>query len=530
MPSAPWRPPRTSFGTRPAGGHTGRGTVLFTSYVFLFAFLPVALAGFFLAAHWAGRRAAASWLVGASFVFYGWWNPAAAPLLAASIAGNYAAGRLLIAWPERPALQTWVLGLAVAANLAALIWFKYVYWLLDMAGATGLLSAPPALPLGISFFTFTQILVDCRQGFAEHRGALDYGLFVSFFPHLIAGPILHHRDMMPQFADPQTYRFRAENLLVGIGVFILGMLKKCLIADTTGVGVAAAFASPDALTAVAAWHAALSYSMQLYFDFSGYSDMAIGLGLMFNLRLPLNFNSPYKAAGIIAYWQRWHMTLTRTITLLLYNPIALWVARRRRTRGGIGGFASLVAMPTVVTMALAGIWHGAGLQFLVFGLLHAVYLAINHAWRLWHPVKPARPAWHVASVLTTYLAVLAASVFFRAPSVGAAVTMLGAMTGWHGIGALATSSGQGIAGTWTGEAHEAAQAAWLAALFAIVWFMPNTQQIFASARPALGRIAPGPIAWLRWRPGMGWAIALGLGGVVAVLSMGGASEFLYFRF
>jgi alginate O-acetyltransferase complex protein AlgI len=509
--------------------------VLFTSYVFLFAFLPVALAGFFLAARWAGRRAAALVLVAASFVFYGWWNPAAVPLLAASIAGNYAAARLLIAWPQRPRWQAAVLGLAIAANLAALVWFKYAFWLLDMAGASSLLGAPPTLPLGISFFTFTQILflVDCRQGFAQHRAALDYGLFVSFFPHLIAGPILHHRDMMPQFADPATYRFRVGNLLVGIGIFIVGMLKKCLIADTTGVGVAAAFASPDALTALAAWYAALAYSLQLYFDFSGYSDMAIGLGLMFNLRLPLNFNSPYKAAGIVQYWQRWHMTLTRTITLLLYNPIALWVARRRRARGGIGGiggFAALVAMPTFVTMALAGIWHGAGMQFLVFGLLHAAYLSINHAWRMWRPVKPAGPAWHAASVLLTYLCVLAASVFFRAPSVGAAVSMLGAMAGRHGIGPLAPSSGTSIAGTWDGASHDAAQAAWLVALFAIVWFMPNTQQIFAAARPALGRIAPGPLAWLRWRPSVGWAIALGLGCVIAVLSMGGSGEFLYFRF
>ena len=215
---------------------------------------------------------------------------------------------------------------------------------------------------------------------------------------------------------------------MGLGIFILGMLKKGVIADPTGAGIAAAFAAPVALTVVPAWHAALSYSMQLYFDFSGYSDMAIGLGLMFNLRLPLNFNSPYKAAGIIAYWQRWHMTLTRTITLLLYNPIAMWVARRRRTRGGIGGFASLVAMPTFVTMALAGIWHGAGMQFLVFGLLHAAYLSINHAWRMWRPVKPAGPAWHAASVLLTYLCVLAASVFFRAASVGAG----GVDAGRHG--------------------------------------------------------------------------------------------------
>jgi alginate O-acetyltransferase complex protein AlgI len=501
--------------------------MLFTSYSFLFAFLPIALTGFFLIARCAGRHAAGVWLIAASFVFYGWWNVSAVPLLALSIAGNYGASRLLVRCTR---LQSWVLGLAVAANLGALIWYKYLFWLLGLPGA-------PLLPLGISFFTFTQILflVDCRQDTARHRGALDYGLFVSFFPHLIAGPILHHRDIMPQFADPATYRFRADNFAAGIGIFIMGMLKKCLIADPTGAGVSAAFAAPGALTAVPAWHAALAYSMQLYFDFSGYSDMAIGLGLMFNLRLPLNFNSPYKAAGIIAYWQRWHMTLTRTITLLLYNPVALWVTRRRAARGqrglrSLGGFAALVAMPTFVTMAIAGIWHGAGAQFLVFGLLHAAYLTINHAWRLRYPVKPDGPIAHGLSVLTTYGAVLVASVFFRAPSVGAALSMLAAMTGLHGLGPLLPASGPAVAGAWPDAAHDAAEAAWLAALFAVVWCLPNTQQIFASARPVLDRIAPGPLAWLRWQSGIGWGIALGVAGVIAVLSMGGSGEFLYFRF
>jgi D-alanyl-lipoteichoic acid acyltransferase DltB (MBOAT superfamily) len=515
--------------------------VLFTSYVFLFAFLPVALAGFFASAHCGGRQAAALWLVAASFVFYGWWNPAGVPLLALSIAGNFAAARLLVGCAERPRLQSWLLGSAVAANLALLIWFKYLAWLLDLAGAPAWMAAPlagVALPLGISFFTFTQILflVDCRQGTAKHRGALDYCLFVTFFPHLIAGPILHHRDMMPQFADPAVYRFRAENVAVGLGVFIVGMLKKCAIADPTGAHLAAAFAAPEALTVLPAWHAALSYSMQLYFDFSGYSDMAIGLGLMFNLRLPLNFNSPYKAAGVIAYWQRWHMTLTRTITLLLYNPIALAVTRRRAARGlggaqdGLGGFAAIVALPTIATMALAGIWHGAGAQFLVFGLLHAAYLTVNHAWRILRRPSPAGPVGHAASVLLTYLCVLTASVFFRAPSVAAALSMLGGMTGQHGLGSLVPGDQPAVAGTWDDSVRDAAQVAWLAALFAIVWFMPNTQQIFAAARPVLDRITPGPLGWLRWQPGLGWAIALGLGGVVALMSTGGSSEFLYFRF
>jgi len=278
--------------------------------------------------------------------------------------------------------------------------------------------------------------------------------------------------------------------------------------------------------------------MQLYFDFSGYSDMAIGLGLMFNLRLPLNFNSPYKAAGIIAYWQRWHMTLTRTITLLLYNPIALGVARRRAARRApgarsAGGFSAMVVWPTFATMAIAGIWHGAGAQFLVFGLLHAAYLSVNHAWRLLRPARPGstlRPVWHMASVLLTYLCVLVASVFFRAPSVPAALSMLAGMSGLHGAGTLLPVTGPTMAGAWSGWVHGAVEVGWLAALYAIVWFLPNTQQIFAGARPVLDRIAPGAPDWLIWRPSMGWAVALGLAGVIAVLSMGGSGEFLYFRF
>jgi D-alanyl-lipoteichoic acid acyltransferase DltB (MBOAT superfamily) len=517
--------------------------VLFTSYTFVFAFLPLALAGFFGAAWLGGRGAAGVFLVAASLVFYSWWDVRAVPLLAASIAGNYGLGRLLVAGAGRPRVQSWTLGLGIAANIAALIHYKYLAWLLGLAGAgSGLTrwAEGIALPLGISFFTFTQILflVDCRDGLAKRRGPLDYCLFVTFFPHLIAGPILHHRDMMPQFADPETYRFRPANLAAGLGVFVVGMLKKCVVADPTGAGVAAAFAAPQVLSAAAAWQAALSYSMQLYFDFSGYSDMAIGLGLMFNVRLPLNFNSPYKAPGIIVYWQRWHITLTRTITLLLYNPLALWIARRRAARAGAtrgrmgpGAFAATVAVPTFATMAVAGVWHGAGAQFLVFGLLHAACLTANHAWRIWRPQAVARLPLrlrHVAGVVLTYLAVLIASVFFRAGSVGDALAMLAGMAGLHPH--PAAGEARAMAGAWAGWVHQAAPWIWLGALYAIVWFAPNTQEIFAAARPALDRVAPAHPARLRWRPSGGWAVAMGLAGVLAVLAMGGGGEFLYFKF
>jgi len=538
--------------------------VLFNSYVFLYAFLPIALIGYFLLAQ-VGRVAAALWLVAVSLVFYGWWNPPYVPLLALSIGGNYLLSRLLGATERRPQLQTWVLALGVTANLGALAYYKYLAWLIVLLNeAAGTRFAQPGivLPLGISFFTFTQLgyLIDCKQGVAKDRGLLNYLVFVTFFPHLIAGPILHNGEMMPQFAAPATYQFSADNFSIGLGIFVIGLLKKCLLADPIGAIVPAGFAHATELPLFAAWHVSLAYSLQLYFDFSGYSDMAIGLARMFNLRFPLNFNSPYKAASVIDYWQRWHMTLTRYLMMYLYNPIALTIARRRIARGqGMSravyatprGFASLVVLPIGITMMAAGIWHGAGAQFLVFGLLHAAYLTINHAWRILGP-RRARgatplPAAHVGSVLLTYLCVLVGSVFFRAPSVPGALDMLGGMVGLHGIGpgfpltaelmphigplgVVLQARGFIDVARWQETVRALMALGGMAGLYFIVWFLPNTQQIFADASPALDAIERGPIVWLRWRSTLPWAVAFGCASILGLLAVGGTGEFLYFQF
>ncbi len=538
--------------------------MLFNSYVFLYAFLPIALAGYFLLAR-SGRVPAALWLVGMSLLFYGWWNPAYVPLLVLSIGGNHLLSRLIGAAEQRPRRQNWLLGLGIAANLGALGYYKYLGWLVVLLnGAAGTRFAAPdiVLPLGISFFTFTQLgyLIDCRQGVAKDRGLLNYLVFVTFFPHLIAGPILHHGEMMPQFAAPATYRFSAANFSVGLGIFIVGMLKKCLLADPIGAIVPAGFAHAAALPLFAAWHVALAYSLQLYFDFSGYSDMAIGLARMFNLRFPLNFNSPYKAASVIDYWQRWHMTLTRFLMTYLYNPIALGIARRRLARGlGMGraahatprGFAMLVVLPIGVTMTAAGIWHGAGAQFLVFGLLHAAYLTVNHAWRIFGPRRghgaATGPAGHVGSVLLTYLCVLVGAVFFRAASVPGALDMLAGMAGLHGVGPGlplpeqlmahlgrpgAVLLGRGLieVARWQDTLRALVAIGGMVGLYLIVWLLPNTQQVFVDAGPALDAVEQGPIAWLRWRATLPWAVAFGCASVVGLLAVGGTGEFLYFQF
>jgi alginate O-acetyltransferase complex protein AlgI len=355
---------------------------------------------------------------------------------------------------------------------------------------------------------------------------------VTFFPHLIAGPILHNREIMPQFAAAATYRASADNVAAGLAIFLIGLLKKCLLADPLAVTVAAGFAHPHELALFGAWQAATSYSLQLYFDFSGYSDMAIGIARMFNLRFPANFNSPYKSQSVIEYWQRWHMTLTRYLMMYLYNPIALCVTRRRVARGlavnrqgqaTAGGFAAMVLVPTWITLGLAGVWHGSGATFLVFGLLHAAYLSVNHAWRLFRPRPPGqRAAAIIGRIALTYGCVLVGSVVFRAPSLWSAGQVLSAMVGLHGVSV----------GFENGAAAMRAvvQTACIVGLYAIVWAAPNTQQIMHACGPTLDAVRPGPLPWLTWRTSLPWAAALGCAAAVGLSALGGTGEFLYFQF
>jgi D-alanyl-lipoteichoic acid acyltransferase DltB (MBOAT superfamily) len=338
--------------------------------------------------------------------------------------------------------------------------------------------------------------------------------------------------MMPQYANPATYRFSGQNLAIGMTIFVIGLLKKSMLADPASASVAHGFAHAGDLTVLAAWTTALSYSLQLYFDFSGYSDMAIGLARMFNVIFPLNFNSPYRSTSVVEYWQRWHMTLTRYLNLLLFNPIAMWVTRwraghgyatSRKAQATLGGFSSMILLPTFTTMALIGIWHGAGLQYLIFGLLHGFYLSVNHFFRIFRPKqKPTESATggsivvHVLKVLATYLAVLFALMFFRASSTGAALQMIAGLVGFHATG--------------LGQLPPLRDIVWFAALYLIIFAFPNTQQLMGRYEPALGlgRMVAAPR--LSWQPSLGWAVALGLGAAMAIVAIGGTSEFLYFQF
>ena len=523
--------------------------MLFNSYVFICVFLPITLAGYAIAGR-INHRLAAVWLCACSLFFYGWWNPAFLIVLCGSIFFNFAVGEAILATEQRQRQQATILFLGIASNLALLFFYKYVFAIIGFMAGIGVMpeswTGKVALPLGISFFTFTQIgyLMDCRQRIVRERSFVDYVLFVTFFPHLIAGPIIHHKEMMPQFAAPETYQVTSRNVAIGLTLFVFGLAKKVLIADRMIPVVSAVFHDPAHADVVVAWLGLLSYSLQLYFDFSGYSDMAIGLARMFGIRFPVNFASPYKARSIIDFWQRWHMTLTRYLNLLLFNPIAMSMTRRRLAKGlgisrkatrNLHGFLTLTMWPTMATMALAGIWHGAGLQFLVFGLLHGVFLSINHAWRMFGPKDdPKAPAPGRGAVLLkglgmgalTYAAVLLGQVFFRAESVSDGLALLGALFGHREAG---PSPAEALYWSYA-TAEFLSRIGLIAFAFALVWFAPNTQDLLADYDPALSHDRAPVAGRIKWRMTWWWALFTGALAALAITSLSGPTEFLYFEF
>lgn len=402
--------------------------MLFNSYAFIFAFLPIALLGYFRLGK-IGPEYAAGWLAIASLFFYAYWNPAYVGLLLVSIILNYAFG-LWIAKSRTRSRAKHLLAAAITADLLLLAYYKYAnFFLGSVSGFTGgsLSLGEIILPLGISFFTFTQIafLVDTWQGKVKEYNFIHYVLFVTYFPHLIAGPVLHHSEMMPQFAQRANYRVNWDNVADGLVLFTLGLCKKVLWADSFAPYAHAVFSSAGhgaVPTIYEAWCGALAYTMQIYFDFSGYTDMALGIALMFNIRLPVNFDSPYKATSIIEFWRRWHMTLSRFLRDYLYIPLG------GNRKGKLRRYANLLT-----TMLLGGLWHGAGWTYVCWGALHGAYLVVNQLWREWFPSK--RGGWiagrifALAGGIVTFIAVVAAWVVFYAHDISEAGVMLKAMAG-----------------------------------------------------------------------------------------------------
>ena len=496
--------------------------MLFNSYQFIWLFLPVALAGFFLAARFR-HEAAAAWLALCSLFFYGYWDVHYIPLLLLSITVNYQIGKQISNNIEKQAAQRakfWLI-IGLVFDLGLLAHYKYTNFFLDnWVALTGSTVDFPniILPLGISFFTFTQIayLADCHKGIVKERNPVHYLLFITYFPHLIAGPILHHKQMMPQFAHAKTYRISQENIAIGLTIFAIGMFKKMAIADPLAEFVGPVFAvskHPGLLSTEEAWLGALAYCLQLYFDFSGYSDMAIGLSRLFGIKLPLNFNSPYKSTSIIDFWRRWHMTLSQFLRDYLY--ISLGGNRKGKTRRHIN---------LLLTMLLGGLWHGAGWTFIIWGGLHGVYLTINHVFReFFPPANNKTLLTHARATmgwLLTTLGVVVAFVVFRAASVHDAMVVIQAMAG------IQTAADGDIMIRILEHADDGWNYVLLAGLIAL--FAPNTQEIMARFQPASDAV-DSKTRW-QWQPRPLLALLTAIVLSYSIVNIGQVSEFLYFQF
>lgn len=504
--------------------------MLFNSYNFIFIFFPIVFFGaFFLGKH--SHQFAILWLGLCSLAFYSIWDSHFLILLLASIVFNFSAGYYLGLLQAKNKARAFLF-FAISANLVLLGYFKYANFfilLFDKLFNSNYHINPIILPLGISFFTFTQIayLVDVYRKTSHEYNFIHYLLFVTYFPHLIAGPVLHHKQMMPQLAKRNTFRINPTNIAVGLTFFTFGLAKKLLLADSLADYASPVFnAANDGhmLMLFESWIGALAYSLQLYFDFSGYSDMAVGLSLMFNIRLPRNFDSPYKARNIIDFWRRWHITLSDFLRDYLYIPLG------GNRKGQLRRYANLMT-----TMLLGGLWHGAGLTFVVWGGLHGLYIITNH---LWHEIK-VRMGWrkknsksvNLISMFLTFVAVTVAWVFFRADSFASARAILSGMSGINGISLpkSLTSELSFVAGVNSSTIriifdglvpHKNFDALW--ALFYIslglilVFISPNVQEILNKYNPTwennvdvtntqksnIGRLA----SFMEWQPTAFYAI------------------------
>jgi alginate O-acetyltransferase complex protein AlgI len=502
--------------------------MLFNSFEFIFIYLPITLAGFIIIGRFvAAPIARVVWLALASLAFYAYWNVDFLPIIVVSIVANFFFALAIAAMLRASRL---IFIAAVATNLALLGFYKYGNFAVEIYNAIAPHPMAPsavALPLGISFFTFTQIayLADVTFGRAYERNFIKYVLFVTYFPHLIAGPIIHHREMMPQFAAAEP-RLSADRLAIGLTIFVIGLFKKAVIADylsSIADPIFAAAAKGAILSSVDAWGGALAYSLQIYFDFSGYCDMAIGISFLFGIALPFNFDAPYKSRNIIEFWRRWHITLSRFLRDYLYIPLG--GNRHGEVRRGLN---------LAATMVIGGLWHGAGFTFIIWGALHGLFLTINHEWLKVRKRSPVlsrvgeTPVYALMSLLLTQICVVVAWVFFRADTLSTAGSLLAAMgTPLLRFKASAT--------TMRGMVSPLSFCV-IAAGYAVCFVMPNVNEMFLKNHVGLDTYGL-PQAWsivrLHWTMKVPWAVATATAFVialVAILAAGEGSPFLYFQF
>ena len=520
--------------------------MIFSSYPFILVFLPIVLAGVaalrVAAARlpgggiWAVRVAMLGWIAAASLVFYVDWNPVHLPLLLGSVAANYALGRA-IPHARTPARANALVALGTAIDLGVLGYFKYRAFALESVAAlagTELDLPPLVLPLAVSFFTFQQIawLVDVRRGRVAVESPLRYLFFVSFFPQLIAGPIVHYNEIMPQVRAPGWLRLDRRLFAAGVAMFAIGLGKKVLVADAMAPAVDAVYAQAaggGAVSTLAAWGGAVGFGLQLYFDFSAYADMALGLAAMLGLHLPINFWSPYRAGSVIGFWRRWHITLARFLRDHVYIPLG---GNRRGPTRQAGNM--------LATMLLGGLWHGAGWTYVLWGGVHGVMLVLNHAWRglrarLALP-RPLAAALAGTGAVLAFAGIMLAWLPFRAPDIGTARRM---------AAAALTPGLDGVArpDVWNlvlavPEGRPVGLAIWCILGLLAVWLLPNSHRLSARFDPEIqgtGTIAREARATARPVRGVGPLLLGTLSGFLILASLKAllvapSKEFFYFAF
>ena len=522
--------------------------MLFNSPIFLFVFLPATCVGYLVLRQLVGPRAVLGWLLTASILFYAWWNPAYVPLLLGLALFNFLVARGIAACRAAGRFNpvTLLLTFGIVVDLMVLGYFKYTDFLIDTANVLfreNFALQHIILPLGISFFTFQKIayLVDSSRGEVIEHDLLEYCFFVMFFPQLLAGPITHHSEIFSQIKGPWAFAVKPSNFMLGLTIFVIGLFKKVVLADHFAPLVSPAYdavAAGQPLDFFLAWQSAIAFKFQLYFDFSGYSEMALGAARLFGIQLPLNFNSPYRALNVVDFWRRWHMTLTRFLRDYVYIPL-----------GGSRRGTPRLYLNLIITLALSGLWHGAAWHFVIWGSLQGASMVVAHAWRsVWRPIN----AWwsHTIARLLTFFVLTMILVMHRAPSTALALEIYRGMVNlprpWYdALGPVGGALG------WLGVRFDGPPATtdelelvlWFVVWIAFVWFLPNTQQLLARWHPAynygvverdrdrpLPERIPAFTLVMQWRPNIAGAVFVGVLAALACLSLRHISEFLYFKY
>ena len=534
--------------------------MLFNSYIFIFVFIPIVLLGVVITSKLTQKKFVIAWLIFSSLFFYGWWNPIYIFLLVFSILINYSIGQILSNYKKRLFL---ILG--ISFNVLLLGYFKYANFFVDNINfifGEDLFIERIILPLAISFFTFQQIiyLIDSFKGETKSYKLLNYFLFVTFFPQLIAGPIVNHKDVMPQISNKKFGKLNYYNLVVGSTIFFVGLFKKVVIADSLALYATPIFDASEIgiqITFLESWVGALAYTFQLYFDFSGYSDMALGLARLFGITLPINFYSPFKSTNIADFWRRWHITLSNFIKNYLFYPLAIVLTRYAiiNKYKKFMTFIVTVVFPMAFAWGLAGLWHGAAWKFVIFGLMHGAYLT---TYQLWTDIRTSIGLSTVKfslirnflSRVVTFMSVLISFVIFRADSIESAISMYKSMFGFRGfslpmalkplfdrVGELPEILGVNFQGAFyngllSSNPLNAVLIIFLAFLLAL--FTPNVAQWLRSEKPALGLEGfandKGNSNTFSWKMNSFFLVITALIAVISIMFLQKESEFLYFQF